>query len=156
MINTMFFIACSLKSLAAPTPKPAYSAESQKKVLNGGTRMMGCQLCFSGGLPLEELGGATRRTMPGSDKRRLRFRDRAQHPEKFWKRNTCRIGTQDFSFTLGAQSSDAESHGDAMVPMRVNLGAVQPLISGHAQTIGVFFNVGAHGPEALRHSCNAV
>jgi hypothetical protein len=85
-----------------------------------------------------------------------RFSDRAQHLVELGEGNARRVCAQDSSLSFGTQGGDTEGHGNAVVAVGVDLGAVEALIAGYAQPIGKFFDLGAHGPEALSHGRNAI
>ena len=59
-------------------------------------------------------------------------------------------------FAFGAESGDAESHGDAVIATGVDDGAVKLLATGNIEAIFELFNFGAHGAEIARDERDAI
>ena len=72
---------------------------------------------------------------------------RSVSSSRVWRRRDRkwqRIGAADLGGSLGAQGGDGECHGDAVVSVGIDFGAVQGLSSGNFQTVVALFDFGAH------------
>ena len=66
------------------------------------------------------------------------------------------FGALDQGFAFGAESGDAEGHGDAVVAAGVDDGAVQSLSAGDIEAVFELFHFGTHGAEIARDEGDAV
>ena len=62
----------------------------------------------------------------------------------------------DLRVAAGAESSDGEGHGNAMVGARVDLCAVELLIAGDVESVFVFGEFRSHGPEVFDDEGDAI